>query len=333
VRWLIVSDDWPPLAGGVATFGAAVAGELARRGQRVRVLCRWRPGLVVPRGVRITGVRGPSFGQRGAWWLALRGVRAVREADVVLATTWTVATKLRRLRPRRLVLVAHGSDVTRPPASERRLRATWGAATDRWALSAFLAEALAQRGIAAGVLPAPVVPAPWPVAAGDGGRWGFVARATELKGGDRFVRWVAAAGARGVVVGDGPARGGWETLAARLGADVRFLGGLGRDGVRRVLGEVDLVVSCPRARPDGSGAEGLGLVALEAAAVGVPAVGCDVGGVREALGPGLCVPDPDDAARCARAIARWWTPHRGRDAWAWCRAHHGVVRTVDRLLG
>ena len=33
--------------------------------------------------------------------------------------------------------------------------------------------------------------------------------------------------------------------------------------------------------------EGLGVTALEAAAVGVPTIGRDVGGIREAVGPGL----------------------------------------------
>jgi glycosyltransferase involved in cell wall biosynthesis len=331
VRWVIVSDDWPAQVGGVATFGAAIAGELAQRGHEVRVLCRHRDDLEVPAGVRVTGVRGPSFGRRGPWWLALRGLRAIHRADVVLATTWQVASRVRHSRPARLQILAHGSDVTRAPSRERTFARTWAAANDRWAVSAYLAGRLDQRGVHAEVLPAPVDLAPWPVPVGAGGCWGFVGRATRLKAGDRFVRWVAEAGVRGVVVGDGPALAGWQELARRLGATVQFTGALPRSDVRQLLHTLDLLVLCPRLDDDGGGAEGLGLVAIEAAAVGVPAVGCDTGGVREALGPGLCVADPDDAAASVRQIRRWWHPARGRDAWAWCRATHGVRRTVDRL--
>jgi glycosyltransferase involved in cell wall biosynthesis len=54
----------------------------------------------------------------------------------------------------------------------------------------------------------------------------------------------------------------------------------------------------PRTYPDGTGAEGLGLVLLEARAMSVEVVGCRCGGVPEAIGPsGLLLDDPDDLAR------------------------------------
>ncbi len=331
MRWLIVTDDWPPTLGGVATWSARVADELAGRGHSVRVLARHRPQLYAPRGLRVTGVRGPSFGRMGGRWVGLRGARAVLQADRVVATTWGVASPLWRLCDCPLHVVAHGSDVTRAPRSPRAQHAVWREATGRWAMSAFLARQLAQRGVQAQVLPAAVRLAPWPAPAGDGTRWAFVGRATSLKGGDRFVRWVAAAGVQGVVIGEGPELDRWRALAAQLGAKVRFVGAVPRADVRRWLVSVDLVALCARAAPDGSGAEGLGLTALEAAALGVPAVGVLTGGVPEAVGPGLLVPNPDDAKDVAERVAAWWAPTRGRDAWAWCRARHGVARTVDRL--
>ncbi len=325
MRWVVLTDDHPPLGGGVATFTERVAIELVRRGHDARVYARARPGL--PEGV--IGVRGPSFARRGGAWLALRALPDLRRADRVLATTWPVATSLARLGLRPLV-VAHGSDVTTPPLRPRAFHRVWRRARG-FAVSAFLARQLAERGYRVEVLPAAVSVASAPVEPPRSGVWGMVARATPRKGGERFVRLVAAAGVRGVVVGDGPERARWAALAREIGADVAFAGQVPHRRVAEIVRGLDLVCLLPRVAPDGSGAEGLGLALVEAAAQGVPVVGSAVGGVPEAVGEGLVLADPDDADASARAILDWWTPARGREAWAACRARHGVERTVDLL--
>jgi glycosyltransferase involved in cell wall biosynthesis len=253
----------------------------------------------------------------------VRAWRDIASADRVLATTWPAATFACRIRPD-LDVVAHGSDVTRPPLRRGAFRRVWRHAR-AFAMSRFLGERLAEQGVEARVLPAPVDVAPAPKPPGDGTRWAFVARAIEEKGGDRFVRICAAARARGVVVGDGPARASWEALAARLGADVTFTGSLDAAGVRGVLLASDLVFLLPR------GPEGLGLTLIEGAALGVPAVGCRAGGVPEAVGPGLVLDDPDDAAASAQAIRAWWLPAAGEQAWTWCRDTHGTAHTLDAV--
>src|SRR5690606_33991204 len=113
MRWVILTDDHPPAPGGVATWTAAVADGLRRAGDAVEVFARWRPDL--PPEVR--GVRGPSFGRRGGWWLRWAARRALPRADAVLATTWPVAAGLPAGLP--LHVVFHGSDLTRPPRSVR----------------------------------------------------------------------------------------------------------------------------------------------------------------------------------------------------------------------
>jgi glycosyltransferase involved in cell wall biosynthesis len=87
---------------------------------------------------------------------------------------------------------------------------------------------------------------------------------------------------KGILVGDGACRPALERQAAMIGrmhpgVDVQFRGWLRREGVRRVLGEVDLVV-VPSVWP-----EPLGLIGAEAAALGVPAAAFDVGGISEWL--------------------------------------------------
>ena len=145
------------------------------------------------------------------------------------------------------------------------------------------------------------------------------------KGGDRFVRLVAAAGVRGTMLGDGPLRARWEALARRCGADVTFAGWRPPGEVRDALGSHDLLLCLPRTP------EGLGLVALEAAARGVPVVGCDVGGLAEAVGPGILLEAPDDASSSVDAIRATWSPRLGEACWEHVRAHHGVAKLVAQL--
>lgn len=331
----MLTGDHPPLVGGVAVFTARVVAELARRGHRVDVVARGRQGddrAEVITGSRLRRVDGPAFARWGGLWLTARGARALARADRVLATTWPAATALARLGVP-FDVVAHGSDVTRDPRDPAAFRRVWGAAGRRFAMSASLADGLRARGIdgPVGVLPAPVPLAPHP-GCELGGAWVCVARATPLKGGDRFVRLVAAAGARGVVVGDGPALGGWRALAASLGADVSFTGSLPPDAALGVIRGASAVFLVPRSDPDGAGAEGLGFALIEAAAAGVPPIGCATGGVPEAVGPGLVLADPDDVGASVAAIRAYLAdPDAGARAWAWARDRHGVARTVDAL--
>jgi phosphatidylinositol alpha-1,6-mannosyltransferase len=325
VRWLIVADDFPPADGGVSTWGGLVADGLHAAGHEVTVLARARPGLG-GRPYPVVGVRGPSFGAWGGLWTAAASLG--RRADRVLATTWPVATGLARWRTD-LDVVVHGSDVTRPqgPGLDRVLRGA-----RRFATSRFLAEALAARGYDATVLPAPIDAGP-PRSRGPErpARWGFLGRATDLKGGDRFVRLVGAVGATGVVIGDGPALGAWRDEASRRELDVRFLGRLDRSEALREVATWDLAFLLPRADADGSGAEGFGLSLVEAAAQGVATVGSRTGGVPEAVGAGLVLDDPDYLPRAVAGILSWWTPDRGEACRAFVAAHHGLARTLAAL--
>jgi glycosyltransferase involved in cell wall biosynthesis len=324
VRVALITDEGPEGPGGVATWVRAVTAGLAASGCEVFLADR-RGGAAGP-GVRRRSLGGPSFARWGGLW-ALAALPEAARADRVIAATWPVATALVRAGLP-LTAVAHGSDVTRPTRDPRGRRRVFAQA-ERWcAVSSWVAAHVPRRAL---VLPAPVDPAP--LAAG-GDRWGFVGRSVPEKGGDTFVRWVAAAGVRGELIGDGPALPAWRALAAALGADVTFLGAMPPAAVRERVSRWRLLAAPSRPSPDGSGAEGLGLVVLEAAAAGVPAVVTDVGGLPEAAGPaGLVAPRAATPAEVAAAIAAWWSPARGRSARDHLAAAHGVGRTVAALLG
>lgn len=115
----------------------------------------------------------------------------------------------------------------------------------------------------------------------------FLGRMTALKGGDLLVRAVAELQSRGVgplqlvLGGDGPQRRKWEALAARLNINAAFPGWLEETERLTAIRNSDLLVM-PSVWP-----EPFGIVGLDAAQQGVPAVAFDVGGVREWLTPGV----------------------------------------------
>jgi glycosyltransferase involved in cell wall biosynthesis len=134
----------------------------------------------------------------------------------------------------------------------------------------------------------------------------FLGRMTRLKGGGLLVRAVAEASRRIgtairlTMVGDGPQRHDWERLASRMQVACVFTGWQNGDDrwnwVRRAS-----LLAVPSAWP-----EPFGLVGLEAAALGVPAIAFDVGGIREWLTPGengyLVAADPPRASPFADGL-------------------------------
>lgn len=127
----------------------------------------------------------------------------------------------------------------------------------------------------------------------------------EHKGHDIFIRALervqrsrTAHTVAGVIVGDGPDRAALERLAAEVGADVRFLGY--RSDAGAILRDAaDILVL-------GSRREALGLVLLEAAYFGVPAVATTVGGIPEVVADGQTglLVAPDDPEAMSAAIGR-----------------------------
>ena len=134
----------------------------------------------------------------------------------------------------------------------------------------------------------------------------FLGRMTTLKGGDLLVRAVAHASSRLghavplTMVGDGPQREEWEGLARRLGVRATFTGWVaGADRWPHVSRASVLAISSVWPEP-------FGLVGLEAAALGVPAIATDTGGISDWLHDdvnGVLVPAPASASTFGDRLA------------------------------
>ncbi|HEY3043577.1 MAG TPA: glycosyltransferase family 4 protein [Vicinamibacterales bacterium] len=134
----------------------------------------------------------------------------------------------------------------------------------------------------------------------------FVGRMTVLKGGDLLVDAIAQASKRLgrpirlLLIGDGPQRAAWEQRASERRVPCTAVGWLNGEARWTALRQATLL-ALPSSWP-----EPFGLVGLEAAALGIPAVAFDVGGVREWLRPGingyLAPGDPPRASGLADAI-------------------------------
>src|SRR4051812_23258674 len=133
----------------------------------------------------------------------------------------------------------------------------------------------------------------------------FLGRMTTLKGGDILVRAVGRATSdlgrpiRLLMAGDGPQRAEWQRLARRERIAAEFPGWLDTTGRLSALAQAS-VLAVPSLWP-----EPFGLVGLEAAARGVPAIAFDTGGMRQWLHhdvSGLLVPPAGGCRAIAAAL-------------------------------
>lgn len=113
------------------------------------------------------------------------------------------------------------------------------------------------------------------------------------------------------IAGSGRDRERLARRAARAGLGERFhlLGRVPDDDLAALYGAADVFAMCCRERWAGLEAEGFGIVFLEAAACGVPAVAGRSGGAWEAVDDGATglVVDPFDAGAVADGLARLLT--------------------------
>ncbi len=271
-------------------------------------------------------VRGRSERSSGAW------TRALLLPALLVALAWATTTELRRARPAvlhahwivpggfvvalvprrwrpRTVITLHGTDVE---LADGRLRplARWveRRVDGLLAVSAPLARRAEQVlgleegsvGVARLPLPTGVEPTPVP----PGARTVLAAgRASREKGLDVLVAALGepeCAGIAATIVTEGPERPALEAQIARLGLGDRVAvhGLVPRAELFELVRRHHLVAVPSRA-------EGLGMVALEALALGRPVVASAVGGLVEVVTDGVdgALVPPDDVRALAGALA------------------------------
>jgi glycosyltransferase involved in cell wall biosynthesis len=142
----------------------------------------------------------------------------------------------------------------------------------------------------------------------------------------------ALAGARLVIIGDGPLRGALERQARGLGDRVRFLGALPSDEIANWMRRASVFAAPSVTAPDGD-AEGLPNVVVEAAASGLPVVGTMHSGIPEAIEDavtGFLVPEGDAEALGMRLVDILGSEQLRRDLGA--AARRLAERKFDRQM-
>jgi glycosyltransferase involved in cell wall biosynthesis len=159
----------------------------------------------------------------------------------------------------------------------------------------------------------------------------FVGRLVPMKGCAfllRAMRLVQDADplAKLIVIGEGPLRAELEALSRELKLDCTFLGGQPTDVVRDHMRRARMLC-VPSVTAPNNEREGLGIVILEAQAVGTPVVGFTTGGIPEAVvheETGLLA-EPEDVRALAGFIERFFD-----DEELWQRMSASAVAWIER---
>lgn len=341
MRQLLVTNDFPPMPGGEARWYARLCASV--RPDDVRVLAPRYDGDCEADGslpYRVTRLRLPISPHPAARLVQLLGlaaaaVREVRRDRIIrlhIAHLYLgpVGLLVRALTGVPYVLYLHGGEMagymrSRPVrALVRRIVRIAEAVVVN---SEFTRAHFLRLGAAnPHTVRLPMSVAIPPHGAGeDGGalrrRYGLdgeriiltVGRLVERKGHDSVIRVLPrvrerVGPVRYVIAGSGPEEQRLRRLAAETGVarDVIFAGHVADDELARLYAACEVFAMPSRALPGRDGVEGFGIVFLEAAAAGRPAVGGRSGGIAEAVADGetgLLV-EPDDADALAAAIIR-----------------------------
>jgi glycosyltransferase involved in cell wall biosynthesis len=323
-QWHLVTEDFPPgFTGGIASWAQDLAQALCEGGAAVRVVARHTGGTQSYDDAQpwtTHRARGRHWSRWRGRWAQLSLSRHIKANDRVIFSHWGLAQNsvgMMRRRDARYALTFHGSDLTQLSEAPAALHAVVAQADALLPVSQFLADELTRLGLIntsdprVRVLPMPIPDLPARTEQGRG--LVCVARPTSLKGIPRVIALARAL----------------DMPLTLVGPTDPGLGILSREDAHAAMARAAACVLLPRTTDLGRGAEGLGMVLLEAAAQGVPVIGCDTGGVSEAVGPGLLIdPDNPDLSAIRTFLQR---PEAGAQARAWVRQAHGAAATLRTL--
>jgi phosphatidylinositol alpha-1,6-mannosyltransferase len=340
---VLLTFDFPPAFGGIQRYIVRLADSLADLGQRVAVVAPQEPGADRYDATLRIPVR--RFGGGNRPLRMLRALLAARQAhgavadgnaategnedaSWMIASSWFPAGLVAALLPRkargRLMILAHGSEVAARYGTlrERLLRWTFARADCIVANSRFTAARVRDAEVRSRVEIVPCgvdehtierFPANVPTIL-------FVGRLVPRKGADRLIEALPMlrehlGSAQLEIIGNGPDRDRLERLAAELGVreHVRFLGAVS-DTERDAAYARAWCFAMPT-RAEGDDVEGFGIVYLEAAMAGLPAIGGSGSGAEDAIADGVTgfVVDGTDRTAVANALLQvLGNPERAR---------------------
>jgi phosphatidyl-myo-inositol dimannoside synthase len=297
---VLVTNDFPPLHGGIQRYMSRLAEELKLAGEPVTVVAPWTTGSAASdadAAVRI--LRYPEFGRAASFaamtfWLFWACLTSKNR--YIVASVWFPGGLAACLLPRnvrgRLGVLAHGSEIAPQRAGFRCrvMRYVFEHADAIIANSHFTRDLLIQAGVKQpvsivlpGIDAAPIEPAraPQPTLLS-------VGRLIARKGFDKVIEALPRVlrrfpSARYEIVGAGPQRAELESLARHCGVidHVTFLGALDDVQLRAAYARAWCFVLPVRA--SGNDVEGFGLVYLEAALADLPTIGGRGSGAEDAI--------------------------------------------------
>ena len=325
---LVTLDAPPQRTGGIASWIQDTALALQAQGAKV---CLHAPETEGAKGwdaVQPFTVRrmwGRSWGRHQGRWVRLQIPRSIEPGDAVIYSTWRLAEHAAAKVQVPQAITVHGSDLSAVGADGHRFVATCGQVQSVLTVSAYLKGLAKDLGVRASVVPMPLAPAP--LRGAFGAELLVVARLTQLKGVDRVIRLAQALGRPLRVLGDGPQAGALKTL----GQGVVFEGRVSRERVFQAMNQAAATLLLSKAGPGGAGAEGLGLVLLEAQARGCPVISSGTGGLAEATEKGLILAD-SDTPNLDRVRSFLGDLGAGERARKWVRARHSPNLCAQVLL-
>lgn len=302
---VLLTQCFPPDLGGIEAAMGHIARSLHAAGEEVVVLADHIRGGGPEPGWPFTVRRfgGPRLWRR---WLKARTLARLAPA-AVLADSWKSLEAL-PAHPPRVVVLAHGNEVLRRDGRRGgRIARALARADLVVANSGYTAGLLAGLHHRVEVIHPPIDPPAAPPRSPIPGLIVSLGRLEARKGLDMVIRALPALpGARHLIIGQGPDEGRLRALAAECGvaARVEFAGRVDDAEKFRLLAQAE-VMAMP-VRREGNSVEGFGMVYLEAAWCGVPALAGLEGGAADAVvdgQTGLLV-DGSDAASVQAALAR-----------------------------
>ena len=312
-RTLIVTNDFPPRQGGIQSFVHALATRLPE-GTVTVYAPAWKGAAEFDARQPFPVIRHPTSLMLPVPSVSRRAVAIAREhgCDAVLfgaaAPLGLITPALRRAGVMRAVALTHGHEVgwAALPGTRGLLRRIGDEVDVVTYLGEYfrvrLARALSAEAAKRMVRLAPGVDVTFfrPDAGGQAvrDRLGLagrpivacVSRMVPRKGQDTLITaWpqvrAEVSDALLLLVGDGPYAPALKRLAQRLGVsgDVLFTGPVPRADLPGYYDAADVFAMPCRTRRGGIDVEGLGIVYLEASAVGLPVIGGDSGGAPDAI--------------------------------------------------